>query len=151
MSSKFAYGDAGFLYIPSLNFTVPLYDGTNIAHSQDIVDRENSAVIKHKFKGGHCDYIADHSYQGFNIIKSCSLSTSAVIQTKDWSKIYACVGVLNGTNTGKTLITCYGQKLQNIKWADLCCYCCNGSTGKSIAMVFFKESAKFNREIYKMD
>ena len=144
------YGDAGFLYIPDISLSVPLYEGKSNVNGQKTVDRENSALIKRRFGGGHCDYIADHAAQGFDTIKRCHIGMAAVIQTPELAHIYQCVAAMPGTNTGSNLITCTGQKLTAVRWADLCLYCCNDMTGRSISMVFFKRTATMNRPIYKV-
>ena len=142
------YGDAGLLVLPWQNFSVPLYDGNAVKNSQALVDAENSAVIKRKWRGGHCDYIADHAGQGFDIIRRCTyVNMQAIVQTPKSSRIYNWVATMLGRNTGN-LITCSGQGLAKIKWADLCLYTCNDAAGKNITMVFFKLSETINRPIY---
>ena len=144
------YGDAGALILPQQRFTVPLYDGKASKNAQIIVDRENSATIKRRFRGGHCDYIADHAAQGFDIIKDCKLNAIAVVQTPTSSRIYQCNAIMYGRNTGKNLITCTGQALTNVKWADMCLYTCNDTKGVSITMVFFKLLEESKNTIYKV-
>lgn len=142
------YGDAGALILPWQGFAVPLYDGNAVKNSQALVDAEDSAVIKRRWRGGHCDYIADHAGQGFDIIRKCTIvNLQAIIQTNTRSQIYNWVATMNGRNTGN-LITCTGQSLSNVKWADLCLYTCNDAAGKNITMVFFKLSETINRPIY---
>lgn len=142
------YGDAGLLVLPWQNFSVPLYDGNAVKNSQALVDAENSAVIKRKWRGGHCDYIADHAGQGFDIIRRCTyVNMQAIVQTPKSSRIYNWVATMLGRNTGN-LITCTGQSLSSVKWADLCLYTCNDAAGKNITMVFFKLSETINRPIY---
>ena len=143
------YGDAGFLALPWQDFSVPLYNGRAVKDAQAIVDRENSAEIKPRFGGGHCDYIADHSSQGFDIIRECKFNTPAIVQTPTSSRIYRWVATMNGRNTGKNLIACTGQALTNVKWADLCLYTCNDAGGKNITMVFFKFQEELKYPIYK--
>ena len=144
------YGDAGCLYIPDINILIPLYDKSGLSQkqSQALVDRADSAVLCRRYGGGHCDYIADHAAQGFEVIKKCNLFTVAVIQTPDAAQCYQCVAVMPGTNTGSNLLTCTGQSLKKVKWADLCLYTCNDATGKNITMVFFKKSIRYPYPIY---
>ena len=143
------YGDSGFFYIPELDFSIPLYESNKKISGQAIVDRENSGVLSRHFGGGHCDYIADHASQGFDIIKKCKIGTVAVFQTKNKTIQYSCVAIMPGTNIKKNLITCCGQKLTNVNWADLVCYCCNDSAGVSITMVFFKKTVTCNYPLYE--
>lgn len=131
------FGDAGYFYIPDVGLRVPLYDKGKRKDAQDVVNRENSALLCRKFRGGHCDYIADHAGQGFDKIKSCGLGRVAYIVTPTSTRFYTCVALTQGTNLGSDLKTLAGQKLSAIRWADLCAYCCNDGTGKSISMVFF--------------
>ena len=143
------YGDAGVLILPWLDFSVPLYNYKNGQAGQDIVDCENSAIYKKRWRGGRCDYIADHATQGFDIIKKCQYTFPAIVQTPKSSKTYRWAATMLGTNTGTRLIACNGQELANIKWADLCLYTCNDTEGKSITMVFFKMQKQLNYELYK--
>lgn len=144
------YGDAGFFYISDLSLSLPLYERTKKMTGQTIVDNENSAELFRHFNGGHCDYIADHASQGFDAIKKCTIGMAAVIQTRTNATIYQCVAIMPGTNIKTNLVTCTGQYLTKVKWADLCCYCCNDDKGKDITMVFFKKTATMNKPIYKV-
>lgn len=136
------------LWIPDVDVKIPLYESSKMIKAQEIVDNENSGFLCRKFRGGHCDYIADHSSQGFNKIRGCKLFDLAIIQTDKDTQVYSCIMATTGTNTGKELVTFTGQKLSKIKWADLCCYCCNDLNGKSITMIFFKKSQYFNYKLY---
>ena len=144
------YGDAGALVLPWQDFSVPIYNGKAAETAQAIVDRENSAVIKRRFGGGHCDYIADHAGQGFDIIQECKLNTPAVVQTPTSSRIYRWAATMLGTNTGKDLILANGQSLKKVGWADLALYTCNDAGGRNITMVFFRLQEELNRAIYKV-
>lgn len=143
------YGDAGYFYIPDLNVQVPLYNKGNRPNAQDVVDRENSALLCRNFRGGHCSYVADHASQGFNKIKKCTLDTLAYIVTETSTQFYYCVGVAIGRNTGTDLVTNSGQRVSRIAWADLCAYCCNDTSGKNISMVFFKAGPRLNYPLFK--
>ena len=144
------YGNAGVLILPWQGFAVPLYDGNAVKDSQTLVDNENSAVIKRKWRGGHCDYIADHAAQGFDIIRHCTyVNLQAVIQTPTRTQIYNWVATMLGKNTGN-LTTCTGQNLEKIKWADLCLYTCNDIEGKNITMVFFKLQEEIDRAVFNI-
>lgn len=142
------FGDAGYFYIPDANLRVPLYDKAKRKNAQDVVDAENSALLCRKFKGGHCDYIADHAHQGFKTIKKCPLGSVAYIVTPTSTQFYTCIAMMNGTNLSNNLKTLTGQKLSNIRWADLCAYCCNDDTGKNISMVFFKAGLKLPYNLF---
>lgn len=143
-------GEAGLLYIPDVSVSLPLYykGKLSLKKSQAIVDRENSGIYAKNFGGGHCDYIGDHAAQGFDAILKCKLYDPAIVQGDNYSQLYQCVAIMPGTNVGSNLITCCGQKLTKIKWADLCCYTCNDMTGKNITMVFFKKTIRYNYPIY---
>ena len=145
------YGDAGVLILPWLDFSVPLYNNKKGQAGQDIVDRENSAIITYKTDGGIVTLIGDHAGQGFDIIKECKNTYPAVIQTPTYSRIYRWAAMMLGTNTGTRLITCSGQDLAYVKWADLCLYTCNDSEGRDITMVFFKLQEQVNYAIYEVE
>lgn len=144
------YGDSGVLILPWQDYSVPLYNGKAVKNAQAIVDRENSAVIKRRFGGGHCDYIGDHAGQGFDIIRECRLYTPAVVQTPKESRIYRWAATMTGTNTGKDLILVTGQSVKKVKWADLVLYTCNDAGGRDITMVFFKHQMTLNYPAYKV-
>lgn len=142
-------GDAGFLYIPGVNLKVPLYYKSKTKNSQAVVDEENSALYCQKYKGGHCDYIADHAGQGFDAIKRCTIGMLAFIVTPNSTTYYECVQITKGENRKSSLVTIGGQNVHKIKWANLCCYTCNDSEGKSITMVFFNGSYKVDKQLFK--
>lgn len=149
MSDKTDYGDAGVFYIPSVGVKLPIYDKNTQKSAQDIVDAENSGVICHSFNGAHCDYICDHADQGFDAIKSCKIGTAAFVVTDNSSQVYNCVAIMTGENNKTNLVTITGQKFTTIKWADLCAYCCNDASGKSITMVFFKKGDLYNFNMFR--
>ena len=142
------YGTAGRFIIQDVGVSVPLYFRAK-GNGQDVVDREDSALLYPKFRGG-CDQVADHSAQGFDKIKQCKLGTFAAIQTPNSTQVYLCIAISTGTNTGNDLITTGGLKASKCKWADLCAYCCNDAQGKSISMVFFKKWMKVSYPYYTL-
>ena len=72
------------------------------------------------------------------------------MQTPTSSRIYNWVATMLGRNTGN-LISCSGQGLASIKWADLCLYTCNDVGGENITMVFFKLQKEVKYPIYKVE
>lgn len=142
------YGTAGCLYAPDLNIKVPLYTSNAKTTNQQIVDEENSAILMKNFHKGHCDLIADHANQGFNKIKNSHLDTMLCIVTENSTQFYTCVGMLRGQNKKTELVADGGLKVTKIKFADLCCYCCNDDKGINISMVFFKKTVRYNYSIF---
>ena len=142
------YGTAGCLYAPDLNIKVPLYASNAKTTNQQIVDEENSAILMKNFRKGHCDLIADHANQGFNKIKNSHLDTMLCIVTENSTQFYTCVGMLRGQNKKTELVADGGLKVTKIKFADLCCYCCNDDKGINISMVFFKKTVRYNYSIF---
>lgn len=143
------YGTAGRFIIQDVGVNVPLYRKEKTS-GQDIVDRESSALLYPKFGGG-CDYVADHSIQGFDKIRACKWGTMAMIQTPTGTQIYMCVAMSMGTNTGTDLVTLSGARVSRCHWADLCAYCCNDGKGRDITMVFFKKWTKVDYPIVNDD
>lgn len=141
------YGTAGRFIIQNVDVDIPLYLRTK-GKEQAIVDEANSALLYPRFGGGHCDYICDHAAQGFDRIKRCPLGAVAFILTPTSTQFYTCVALTTGTNTGKNVVTLAGQKLTNIKWADLCAYTCNDDKGVSVSMVFFKKGLKLPYNLF---
>ena len=143
------YGDAGVLILPWNDFAVPLY-GVQSGSGQDICDRENSAVYKKRYRGGHCDIICDHASQGFDVIKQCGYTSPAVVQTPKSARIYRWEAAMLGRNHNG-LYACNGARLDKIRWADLIMYTCNDAAGKDITIVFFTLQQEFKHEIYKVE
>lgn len=143
------YGTAGRFIIQDAGISLPLYLKEK-SSGQDIVDRENSALLCKKFRGG-CDYVADHAAQGFDRIRQCKWGTMAMIQTPTGTQIYMCVAMSMGTNTGTDLVTLSGARVSRCQWADLCAYCCNDERGRDITMVFFKKWMKVGHPVIKLD
>ena len=102
-------GNAGTLYIPDVGISVKLNysDGYN---DQATCDAWNSAVYcpgssDASVSFGVADYIADHTNQGFNAIKSAEVGyTKAYIVHPDGSvSTYVCTARFNGHNTGELI------------------------------------------------
>jgi hypothetical protein len=106
------YGTAGRFIIQDVGISLPLYLKEK-SSGQDIVDRENSALLCKKFRGG-CDYVGDHAAQGFDRIKQCKWGTMAMIQTPTGTQIYMCVAISMGTNTGNDLVTLSGATCSHV-------------------------------------
>lgn len=130
-------GDAGRLYIPSVNISVRVYDSPATGKvAQQLVDNWDSAAWCKSFKGG-CGYIADHWNHAFGALKYCVEGDMAYIKTDAAIEAYQCVKVVVGDNKGKFLITDEGERLEDIQWADFCAYTCKNGW-QEIYMAFFK-------------
>lgn len=117
------YGTYGRLYVSSYN--VALYDynvNTNSKKSlQTIVNDKDSAayyITKNKL------VIADHNYQGFNILINLKVGTTSYIKFKNGKTIkYKMIKKSKGTNTGPDLIDTKGNSFFNME-SDIIMYTC---------------------------
>ena len=117
------YGTYGRLYVSSFN--VALYDynvNTNSNKSlQAIVDTKDSAAY---YENNNKLVIADHNYQGFNILVNLKIGTTSQIKFKDGKTIkYKLIKKAEGTNTGPDLIDSKGNSFFDMK-SDIIMYTC---------------------------
>ena len=117
------YGTFGRLYVS--NYNVALYD-YNVNTStkktlQTIVNDKDSAAYyttKNKL------VIADHNYQGFNILVNLKVGTTSYIKFKDGNTIkYKLTKKSVGVNTGPDLIDTKGNSFFSMK-SDIIMYTC---------------------------
>ena len=117
------YGTFGRLYVS--NFSVALYDfnvNTNSSSSlQTIVNNNDSAAY---YMTNDKLVIADHSYQGFNVLVSLKEGTTSYIKFKDGSSIkYKLIKKSEGVNTGPDLIDTKGNSFFKMN-SDIIMYTC---------------------------
>lgn len=126
----------GTLTIPSLNISVPLYEGDN---TQAIVDDSDSAVW---FRLGVQDCIADHCHQGgFSRIKDAKPGkTTAWVTTSAGKTLYTCTRSETGrlvNESGKHYLRdAYMQPVHKQNAGGLCIYTCTGKSDKEITYVY---------------
>lgn len=131
-------GDMGRFVIPSKNYAIPLYDDYDFGgDTQYICDMWDAAVCLHH--DGPTPVIADHAYQGFDIIKTCSVGDRAYIEQAGCKTWYECVCVdPYGINAEYEQLTSDGE---NIRWLGseyISCYTCN-EYWQSITVVIWRE------------
>ena len=112
-------------------YSARLYQGgSGNSVNQPIVDAENSAVLMN-YLGRQM--IADHSHQGFSVIRSCSLGLLGSL----CGRTIVCASSYQGTNTG------YGIRLDDGRWADevydgtYIMYTCNDAESTSVTVTFW--------------
>ena len=118
-------GDAGRLYVPSLDLSVALYeipeDGSGAQHVTDAVD--SAAYL--------CNYgpqavVADHSHQGFNAIKNSTEETMAYIKTVNAIKMYTFMSKdQNSRNDDEIVWDSNGNSIYDYPGNGITCYTCN--------------------------
>lgn len=145
------YGDAGTLVLPWQDFSVPLYYDLKGKAGQDLVDKEDCAILQNNIDGGRVTFIGDHASQGFDVIQALGYGHPVVIQTPTGSRTYKWTASMNGRNTGKYYIGIDGQNIKNVKWADLCLICCNDSAPNGITMVYCNFDHQDNFELYEVE
>ena len=120
-----AYGSAGRLFIPEMDFDVALNwseienGGTS---AQYYVDLWDSAAIYHY---NMQDVIADHSHQGFDVIKYLEIGSKAYIETENGAIDYVCVEKTTGHNTGHSIELEDGRDCRNLNEGGITMYTCN--------------------------
>ena len=117
------YGTYGRLYVS--NYNVALYDynvnTTNNKSLQTIVDEKDSAAY---YETNGKLVIADHNYQGFNVLVNLNVGTTASIKFEDGKTIkYKLIKKSEGTNTGPDLIDKEGNSFFEMK-SDIIMYTC---------------------------
>lgn len=133
-------GNAGTLYIPSVGLTVPIYEGTwNLSADQAIVDRQNSAVYGPAGYYACCDFIADHTDQGFSKIKEAEpgWTKAYVVRTDGSVQTYICTDKFKGHNTGDDLTDWSGNSIKQNNAGGLGMYTCN-ENWRNITIVFWQ-------------
>lgn len=145
------YGNAGTLVLPWQDFSVPLYYDLKGQAGQDLVDKEDCAILQNNIDGGKVTFIGDHASQGFYIIQELGYGMPVVIQAPGCSRTYKWTCSMIGKNTGKYYIGIDGQNIKNVKWADLCLICCNDSAPNGITMVYCKFDHQDNFELYEVE
>ncbi len=117
------YGTFGRLYVPG--YSVALYDyNVNVEPSsslQTIVNNQDSAAY---YITNDKLVIADHHYQGFNVLISLNEGATSYIKFKDGSIIrYRLIKKARGVNTGPDLIDNNGNSFFNMR-SDIIMYTC---------------------------
>lgn len=117
------YGTFGRLYVS--NFSVALYDynvNTNSSSSLQTIVNNNDSAAYYMTNGKLV--IADHSYQGFNVLVSLKQGTNSFIKFKDGSSIrYRLIYKSKGVNTGPDLKDTKGNSFFKMN-CDIIMYTC---------------------------
>ena len=122
-STNVKYGTFGRLYVS--NFSVALYDfnvNTNSSTPlQTIVNNKDSAAY---YRNHNRLVIADHHYQGFNILTGLNTGAISYIKFENGSTIkYKLIKKSKGVNTGPDLVDSDGNSFFDMK-SDLIMYTC---------------------------
>ena len=117
------YGTFGRLYIS--NFNVALYDynvNTNSNSSLQTIVNNNDSAAYYRTNGKLV--IADHNYQGFNVLVNLNIGASSYIKFKNGSAIkYKLIKKSEGVNTGPDLIDNKGNSFFKMN-SDIIMYTC---------------------------
>lgn len=100
-------GALGRWVIPGVGVNVACYTASDDA--QAITDAKDSAAV---VKKSNMMLLADHNYQGFNVIKKCELGTIAYMYTGFGMQKYVCTDILVGYNTGSDLVDLDGNIIE---------------------------------------
>lgn len=126
-------GSEGRLTIGS--YTARLFNSS----AQSTVDAADSAAYIPY--GTSKVFIADHASQGFNIIKSVGIGTTATITDNSSVTNLTLVSRYQGTNTGNGINLSNGTYAENVKDGKYVMYTCNDSTGVSVTVTYWSEGA----------
>ncbi len=141
LSHQGKMGTAGRLYFSNLS-SVALYEADfYVDDLQKIVDEKDSAAYFLYY--GETPTIADHSIQGFDIIKKQKVGSIAYRKVKNTEgeillEKYQVINKIQGVNTGTELLTEDGKKINQID-ASLIMYTCNSANPKSVTIVLWKK------------
>ena len=117
------YGTFGRLYVS--NFSVALYDynvNTNSSSSLQTIVNNNDSAAYYMTNGKLV--IADHSYQGFNVLVGLNQGANSYIKFKDGSSIrYRLIKKSKGVNTGPDLKDTKGNSFFKMN-SDIIMYTC---------------------------
>lgn len=100
-------GAYGRWVIPDVGVNVACYISTEKA--QEITDAKDSAALVQRPTS---TLLADHNYQGFDVIKKCKIGTVAYMHTGVDVKKYVCTDVLEGYNVGTALTDLDGNVIE---------------------------------------
>lgn len=100
-------GAIGRWVIPSVGVNVACFAAD--ADAQDITDTRDSAAF---IKKHNITLLADHNYQGFNVIKKCEIGTVAYMDTGMGKKKFVCTQIFEGYNVGTELTDLEGTVVE---------------------------------------
>lgn len=100
-------GAVGRWIIPSVGVNVACYKADDSA--QAVTDEKDSAALINK---PNITLLADHNYQGFDVIKKCEVGTVAFLDTGVDKQEFVCTEVLKGYNTGAELTDLEGNVVE---------------------------------------
>ncbi len=141
LSHQGKMGTAGRLYFSNF-YSVALYEADfYVDDLQKIVDEKDSAAYFLYYD--YIPMIADHSIQGFDIIKKQKVGSIAYRKVKNekgkyFLEKYQVMEKVEGTNTGTRLITKDGRDVEKTG-ASLVMYTCNSSNPKKVTIVLWKK------------
>lgn len=123
--TELIYGSKGVLLIPSIQVTVPLYEGDvydNPVETQAIVDAENSAAM-FDFEG--VKVIAEHVDQTFGNLSKIKVGDTAFVKQQDGSEEeFVCTGNFLGKNVGSALTDVNGASVSKMIKDGVIMYTC---------------------------
>lgn len=102
-------GALGRWVIPDVGVNVACYVASNSDNAQKITDATDSAALIRKT---NATLLADHNYQGFNVIKKCEIGTIAYMYIGTVTEKYVCTKVFEGYNSGAHLTDLNGNVVE---------------------------------------
>lgn len=123
-----ADGSVGRLTIGG--YSAELYNSS----SQYVVDAVDSAAY---MPWGNMVMIADHAFQGFDIIRSVGAGAVATITDNSSITYLTCVSSYQGYNTGEGINLNDGRYAEQVTDGNYMLYTCNDSTGYSVTVTYW--------------
>lgn len=138
MADKIPEGAYGIWYVPLIKVKLPVYFKPDAAHLQDVIDRENSALIDNWGKAYRIvDHFGSDSMDGKGIwnVQDIKAGTIAyMIKPDGWYKYECCL-------TGIAKVYPYmidGRVLLPMSSLDILCACCVGIDSTHNYVALFK-------------
>lgn len=123
-----ADGSVGRLTIGG--YTAELYTGS----SQTIVDAADSAAY---IPWGNIVMIADHAFQGFDVLYSCGAGSTATITDNSTVTYLTCASTYQGNNSGNGIDLADGRYAEQVSDGSYILYTCNDAAGVSVTVTYW--------------
>lgn len=135
-------GSVGVWKVPSLKTATPLYKKDRGQNGQDIVDAEDSALLKYYGVGyAILDHAGSETGKGIWHVEDIKVEDVAWWITEGGIEQYRCYAVVRATQTGSTY-TVKGTPVYPLSSTDILCVSCAVKDG-DVFIAFFKDEGEW--------
>ena len=135
-------GSVGVWKVPSLKTATPLYKKDRGQNGQDIVDAEDSALLKYYGVGyALLDHAGSETGNGVWHVEEIKVEDVAWWVTEEKIEQYRCYAVVRATQTGSTY-TVKGTPVYPLSSTDILCVSCAVKDG-DVFIAFFKDEGEW--------